>query len=77
MAGYDRKTLELSHDASEDVVFTILVDVAADDHWAAYATIRVPAGQTITHRFPVGYSAHWVRLKTGGDCRATAVFRYE
>jgi len=76
MAGYDRKSLALSHDAKGEVNFTVLVDVAADDTWLPYATLRVPAGQTVTHEFPEGYSAHWVRLKADRACRATATFTY-
>lgn len=76
MAGYDRKSLALAHDAAGEVTFTILVDVAADDTWLPYATLRVPAGQTVTHVFPDGYAAHWVRLKADRACRATATFTY-
>ena len=77
MAGYDRKKVELSHDAEGDVTFTILVDVTAGDRWFPYATIRVPSGRGVTHVFPSGYSAHWVRLKADRRCRATALFAYE
>lgn len=77
MAGYDRKTVELSHDAQEDVTFTLEVDPAADATWLPYATIRVPAGETITHTFPAGYAAYWVRLKADQPCRATAMFNYD
>jgi len=76
MTGYDRKTLELSHDAAAEVTFTIQVDF---DHrqWKTYRAFTVPAGETLTHRFPDGYSAHWVRLVAGADCAATATFVYE
>jgi hypothetical protein len=49
------------------------------DHqaWHAYAKIAVPPGQTITHAFPDGYSAHWIRLRVDTACRATAWFVYE
>jgi hypothetical protein len=77
MAGYDRKTLALSHDANSEVSFTILVDVAGDGVWFPYAKLRVPAGQTVTHAFPAGYSAHWVRLKPNRPAKATAMFQYE
>ncbi len=77
MAGYDKKTLALSHDAAMPVTFTLEVDVTADDHWHTYATIEVPPGKTITHSFPWGYSAHWIRLRPDITCRATAQFTYE
>jgi len=77
MAGYDRKTVELSHDAQEEVQFTLEVDPAANNAWLPYTTIRVPVGETVTHTFPTGYAAHWVRLKTDLACEATAVFDYQ
>lgn len=77
MAGYDRKTVELSHDADAEVRFSILVDVAADNTWLLCQTIPVPAGQTVRHAFPEGYAAHWVRVKVDRACKATATFTYE
>jgi hypothetical protein len=78
MTGYDRKTLELSHDSKTDVTFTVEVDfLAAGDYWAPYATLKVPAGQTLRHEFPDGYSAHWIRLRSDTICNATAWFTYE
>lgn len=76
MAGYDRKSVELSHDASDDVTFTLLVDVAADGTWLPYRTIRVPAGETVLYAFPEGYAAYWVCLKTDRACTTTARFIY-
>ena len=77
MTGYDRKALRLSHDAKADVRFTIEVDFLASGHWHAYDTIAVPAGKEITHTFPAGFAAHWVRVKADGDCKATAWFIYD
>lgn len=77
MAGFDRKTLQLSHDSPSSVAITILVDPAGDNTWHPYQTLSVPAGQTLTHEFTVGYSAHWVRLKADHACKATGQFKYE
>ncbi len=76
MTGYDEKRVELSHDAPQAVAFTLEVDF---DHagWHTYATIAVPAGETVIHRFPAGYSAHWVRVTANRACKATAQFIYE
>jgi hypothetical protein len=76
MTGYDKKKVELSHNANLDISFTIEVDV---DHtnWKTYQTISVPPGQTIIHEFPEGFSAHWVRLISDTNCLATAFFTYE
>ncbi len=77
MTGFDRKKLTLSHDAQEPVQFRIEVDYSNRDFWKPYGTVTVPAGETATVDFPVGYSAHWARLATDRHCRATAVFLYE
>jgi hypothetical protein len=77
MTGYDRKRVELSHQADEAVTFTIEVDFLCRDTWQTYDQIVVPPGQTVTHKFPEGYSAHWVRLVTDRACQATAKFHYD
>ncbi len=76
MTGYDRKTLELSHNADKPVTFTVEIDF---DHtgWHTYKTFTVEPGETLRHPFADGFSAHWVRLATGQACSATAQFRYE
>jgi hypothetical protein len=76
MTGYDRKRLDISHDADQAVEMTVEVNF---DHngWHEYAKISVPAGKTATHKFPDGFNAHWVRLKSSADCKATGIFTYE
>jgi hypothetical protein len=76
MTGYDRKRLDISHDADQAVEMTVEVNF---DHngWREYAKISVPSGKAATHEFPDGFNAHWVRLKSSAACKATAVFTYE
>jgi hypothetical protein len=76
MFGYDRKELSLSHSNASPVTFTVEVDFAADNSWSEYARFTVPVGQTVTHVFPDGYSAHWVRVKSDTTTTATAQFGY-
>lgn len=77
MWGFESKQVELRHDAAQAVRFHIEVDPTVHRrHWLPLATVEVPAGQTVVHRFPAGLSAHWVRLKTDCECAATAVFTY-
>lgn len=76
MTGYDEKSVELSHDQAGDVKFTLEVDPTGTGTWVEYQTLTVPAGKTVRHEFPAGYSAHWVRVKADKDCRATAWFVY-
>jgi hypothetical protein len=77
MAGYDRKTIHLSHDSASNVRMVIEVDFSADDTWHVYGEFDVPPGQTLTHEFPLGFSAHWVRVSCSAACQATAQLEYE
>lgn len=74
MTNYYKKTMHLVADC--DVEITVEVNV---DHtsWHVYDVFEVSGGQPITHAFPEGYSAHWVRLFASDECIATATFVYE
>ena len=76
MYGYEKKIIELSHNHTGSVTFTVEVDIAGTKTWSQYGTFTVPAGQTYQYEFPLGYSAHWVRVITDTDCTATAWFIY-
>jgi len=77
MTGYDRKTLELSHDADAEVAFTVEVDFDHTGTWHTYAVLKVAAGQPLRHVFPDGYGAHWLRVTADRACTATAWLLYE
>ena len=77
MAGYRTKSVALTHRAAQTVTFDVEVDIDGNNHWCQYARLAVESGQTLTHRFPVGYSAHWVRLKSDRDTTATVLLNYE
>jgi len=76
MTGFDKKTLHLTNDSERDVSFTVEVDFLGDGAWKTYKTISVGANGYVFHVFPDGFGAHWVRLRAGGACRATAWFVY-
>ncbi|HLX62982.1 MAG TPA: hypothetical protein VKX17_17055 [Planctomycetota bacterium] len=76
MTGYDKKSIALAHDAQKEVTFTIEVNFDFSG-WHSYQKIKVPAGKTIEHEFPAGYSAHWLRVLVDTDCSATALCKYE
>jgi hypothetical protein len=77
MTGYDRKMVELFHDGDQEVTFTIQVDFLCRGTWQTYDQIGVPPGERVTHTFPDGYSAHWVRLVVDRACKGSARFTYE
>lgn len=74
MYGYDRKELTLT--SSEDASITVELDFLADDTWSAYHTFEVKAGETVTHKFPDGFHAHWVRVVSDTETTASAQFTY-
>ncbi len=76
MTGYERKTLELRHDRPQEVHFTVEVDFLGNGFFHTYRTLAVSAGEKLRHKFPEGFSAHWVRVRADADCKATAWFTY-
>ncbi len=74
MAGYDKKKVSVTSDQA--IKLTLEVDF---DHtgWSIYRTIDIPAGKTIEHVFPDGFSAHWIRAKADKNSTATVWFTYE
>ena len=76
MTGYDRKSLELSHESAEAVRFTVEVDITGDGHWAPYQVFDVEPGEAVTHDFPDGFGAYWARLRLDKPAVASAMFSY-
>jgi hypothetical protein len=76
MSGYDQKELRLSHAGTAPVRFRVEVDLTGDGIWAQYQELEVAPGRGVTHRFPDGFNAYWVRLVPAADVQATAQLRY-
>ncbi len=76
MTGFDKKCLHFTHDADRTVDLAVEVDFLGDGSWHRYETLSAGAGQYLHHEFPEGFSAHWVRLRLGSSCCATAQFHY-
>jgi hypothetical protein len=77
MTGYDRKTLTLSHHASEPVMIRVEVDLSGTGHWVEYRNFTVPAGGKVTHNFPAGFQAYWLRVTADHATTATAQLVYQ
>jgi hypothetical protein len=77
MTNFGRKTLTLAHGSTEAIRFTIEVDFLADGSWHTLDVIEVPPGRAIDQQLPDGFAAHWVRVRTDRDAKATAWFRYD
>jgi hypothetical protein len=76
MNGFDRKSVTLSHQLPTAVDITLELEVAADGRWHAYRTFTVPPGRTITHRFPPGLGAYWIRARTSQPGSMTVQLTY-
>ena len=77
MTGYDKKEMELKHDAGETITFRVEVDINGKGLWKTYDTFEVEPGESLEHAFPEGFSAYWVRLRATRNCKATATFTYK
>ncbi|MBL9189205.1 MAG: hypothetical protein JNK23_17115 [Opitutaceae bacterium] len=77
LTGYDRKKLTLSHTAAAPVTCRVEVDLTGTGVWATYATLDVPAGRALTHSFPAGYQAYWLRVSADTATTATAQLTYD
>lgn len=74
---YDKKTLVLSHAATQDVTFTIEVDPTGNGDWMEYMIQTVKAGEEWKYEFPEGFQARWIRFLVDKDVKATAWLVYE
>ncbi len=76
-AGYDCRTLTLSHAATEPVNVRVEVDITGTGKWVPYRTFAVPAGSPVTHAFEPGYGGYWLRAVADRACTATATLVYD
>lgn len=77
MKGYDQERVQLSHNGSETVTFTLQIDLDATGFWVDYRQFEVPANETVTFEFPAEFSANWIRSVTDRDTQATVVLDYK
>ncbi len=77
MTGFDRRSVEFTHDAGGPVTMRIEADVTGTGAWTDHASVEVPKGATVRHKFPAAFGAYWVRVTASKPCRATAAFAYE
>ena len=76
MTGFDEKVLRLSHNRQAPIAVRVEIDLTGTGLWVPYATVEVPAGRTLEHRFPAGFNAYWLRTTALADVRATAQLSY-
>lgn len=74
---YDKRSLNLSHNASVPVSFTIEADPVGNGTWMEYKKITVDPAKTFQFSFPQNFQARWIRFTTDRNCAATASLLYE
>ena len=77
IAFYDKRSLELSHQANEPVTFKIEVDPVGDGSWMLLKTITVNPGEKFNYEFSPFVQARWIRFSSNKDCTATALLNYQ
>ena len=75
MTGYDRKSVSLT--SKDAATIQLEIDVDGTGLWIPYRSFTLTAGTLLTHDFPEGFSAYWVRASSNVDSTATVTFRYE
>ncbi|SEF18546.1 hypothetical protein [Jiangella alba] len=76
MTGFEHKCVHVENAGDATARFSVEIDVHGHGRFAASQTLTVEPGQTVTHVFPAGFSAHWVRLVSDTDTVASAQFFY-
>lgn len=76
MTGFEHKVLHLKQASERSVKFLVQVDFQGNGSWSNYVELEVPANGYAPFVFPVGFSAHWVRIVPKAACKATAQFHY-
>ena len=74
---YNKRSLNLSHNASVPVTFTIDADPVGNGSWMTYKTVTVGPDKTFKFGFSQNFQSRWIRFTTDRNCAATALLIYE
>lgn len=74
---YDKRSLKLSHQASQPVTFKLEVEPIGHGPWMTYREVTVGPGETFDYVFPEAFQSRWIRFTADRDCQATAWLKYE
>ncbi|XOV92958.1 MAG: hypothetical protein ACFHWX_22510 [Bacteroidota bacterium] len=73
---YDKRTLKLSHQGDQTIIFDIEVEPIGHGPWMGYRQISIAPGETFEYQFPESFQSRWIRFKTNQDVVATAWLEY-
>jgi hypothetical protein len=74
---YDKKSMSISHDGDESVLFVVEVEPVGHGPWMKYMEANVAPRETFEYLFPDNFQARWVRFTTDHDCQATTWLQYK
>lgn len=73
---YDKKSLELSHNSSGTITFTIEAEPIGHGPWMNYMTVKVKPGEVYKYDFNQAFESRWIRFVADQNCIATACLKY-
>ncbi|MCA9061869.1 MAG: hypothetical protein KDA96_02390, partial [Planctomycetaceae bacterium] len=76
MTGYDRKSVTMSNTGRNPVNIRLEIDLDGEGRWIGYRTFHCLMNETVSHDFPKGFSACWIRAVSDHDTTATVQFTY-
>ncbi len=74
---YDQRSLQISHNASKPVSFSIEVEPIGHGPWMTYTKVTVNPGKAFDFVFPGTFQSRWIRLVADKNCKATAWLKYQ
>jgi len=76
MTGFEHKCVHIENQGDVAANVRIEIDFHGHGRFSVYETVAVEAGGAVTHTFPTGFSAHWVRLVSDVDTTMSGQFFY-
>jgi len=76
-AGFEQRTVHLSHKEREPVNFTLEIDRAGNGTWEKLMTIPVAVSAYERRVLPADAPGEWIRVTADKDCHATVKFDYQ
>jgi len=73
---YDKRSLELSHNSSGTITFTIEAEPIGHGPWMNYMTVKVKPGEVYKYDFNQAFESRWIRFAADQNCIATAWLKY-
>ena len=77
MTGFDQKSVSLSHTSTEPVTIRLQIDLDGRGRWIEYKSFNCPAAKVLSHAFPDGFSACWIRAVSDRATTATVQLNYQ